>query len=164
MENTNVKTVLSDITKVLKPHIPRASREAQLLLMNHLNVDELWLLTNQNSEIKDLDELFEMVNRRSQNEPLEYITNKVSFYSEEFYIAKGALIPRPETEILVDEVIKNIPNGGKNITIGEIGVGSGIVSIMLALRLPNAKIIAVDISENALKNCESSLPTPKASK
>ncbi len=135
---------------MLNPHIPRASREAQLLLMHHLKVDELWLLTNQNTEIKNTQELYKKVARRSNNEPLEYITNKVSFYSEEFYIVKGALIPRPETEILIDEVIKNIPNADAKLTIVEVGIGSGIISIMLALKFPNVKIIGVDISQDAL--------------
>ncbi len=151
MKSNTVKDILSDVTKILNPHIPRASREAQLLLMNHLKIDELWLLTNQNTTIQNIEELYKMVERRCQNEPLEYITNSVSFYSQEFYIAKGALIPRPETEILIAEVIKNIPNTNTKLTIAEVGVGSGIISIMLALKFVNAKIIAVDISKLALK-------------
>ncbi len=146
-----VKELLQEITKRLKPHIPRASREAQLLLMAYKNVDELWLITNQNTELKNLDELFKWVQRRAENEPFEYITNRVSFYSEEFYIADGALIPRPETEILIDEVIKNIPNPNAEISFVEVGVGSGIISIMLALKFPYAKIIAVDISPHAIE-------------
>ncbi len=119
--------------------------------MAFLKVDELWLLTNQNTMIDDVVELFNMVARRAKNEPFEYIVNKVSFYSEEFYIAKGALIPRPETEILIDEVLKNISNHDAKMTFVEVGVGSGIISIILALKLKNIKIIAVDISEDALK-------------
>jgi len=146
-----VKDILKDISATLEPFIPRASREAQLLLMAHLNVDELWLLTNQNSEIQDIDKLLEWVGRRAENEPLEYITNSVSFYSEDFYIAPGALIPRPETELLIDEVIKNITDKNAKITFAEVGVGSGIISIMLAQKFPNAKIIAVDISQKAIE-------------
>lgn len=151
MKSNIVKDILADITKILNPHIQRAPREAQLLLMNFLKVDELWLLTNQNTEIQNTQELYKMAERRSKNEPLEYITNSVSFYSEEFYIANGALIPRPETEILIDEVIKNIPKKNTKLTIAEVGVGSGIISIMLALKFPNAKIIAVDISQDAIE-------------
>ena len=145
-----VKDVLKDITEILKPYIPRASRESQLLLMAHLQKDELWLITNQNTIIDDTKKLYDWVYRRAKNEPFEYIVNKVSFYSEEFYIAEGALIPRPETELLIDEVLKNIPDFSATMTIVEVGVGSGIISIMLAKKLPNAKIIAVDISKDAL--------------
>ncbi len=145
-----VKDVLKEITKTLEPFIPRASREAQLLLMAHLDVDELWLLTNQNSKIENIQRLLEWVDRRAKNEPFEYITNRVSFYSEEFYIAPGALIPRPETELLIDEVIKNVEDKDSKMTFAEVGVGSGIISIMLAKKFPNARFIAVDISQDAL--------------
>lgn len=146
-----VKEILVDITKKLdNSKIDRAAREAQLLLMHYLGVDELWLLTNQNSEISEIGELFEWVGRRAKNEPLEYITKKVSFYSEEFFIDKGALIPRPETELLIDEVLKNLPKKDADITFVEVGVGSGIISVMLAKFFPLAKFIAVDISQNAL--------------
>ena len=147
-----VKDLLSEITQTLsKKDIPRASREAQLLLMAFMNVDELWLITNQNSEVQIRPELLEWVKRRSQNEPFEYITNRVSFYSEEFYIDSGALIPRPETELLIDEVLNNISDRESEMRIVEVGVGSGIISIMLALHLKNSHFIAVDISSNAIE-------------
>ena len=97
------------------------------------------------------DEMIEMAQRRSENEPLEYITKSVSFYSQEFFIDYGALIPRPETELLIDEVLKYIEDKKSAFTFAEIGVGSGIISIVLAQHLPNSKFIAVDISEDALK-------------
>lgn len=145
-----VRDVLKHITSVLNPHIQRASREAHLLLMHHLDVDELWILTNQDAEVRDFETLLELVKRRAKNEPLEYITKRVSFYSEEFFISEGALIPRPETELLIDEVLKNIEDKNASLTIAEVGVGSGIISVMLAKLLPNARIIAVDISQAAL--------------
>ncbi|MEA1891196.1 MAG: peptide chain release factor N(5)-glutamine methyltransferase [Campylobacterota bacterium] len=146
-----VKDILADITAILSPRIARASREAQLLLMAHMCVDELWLIVNQNSQVLDTHKLYEWVARRAKNEPFEYITNKVSFYSQEFFIDYGALIPRPETELLIDEVLKNIPHVDTAMTIAEVGVGSGIISIVLAQHFKNAKFIAVDISQDALK-------------
>ena len=152
MRSSNiVKDVLKEITTILNPHIPRASREAQLLLMAHMQKDELWLITNQNAEIAEIEKLLEWTKRRALNEPFEYITNSVSFYSQEFYIDEGALIPRPETEILIDEVIKRVENKNAAMTFVEVGVGSGIISIMLALRFKNAKFIAVDISSKAIE-------------
>lgn len=146
-----VKEVLKEITIALKPTIKRASREAQLLLMAHLDKDELWLITNQNAEVPRVDRLFEWVKRRLENEPFEYITNSVSFYSQTFYIDKGALIPRPETEILIDEVFKRVKDRDSDITFAEVGVGSGIISIVLAQHFKKAKFIAVDISPAALE-------------
>ncbi len=150
MQDKTVKETLSAITEILNPHIPRASREAQLLLMAHLDVDELWLITHQSSVVEKSEKLFAWVERRKQNEPFEYITNRVSFYSETFFIKEGALIPRPETELLIDDVFKNFPNFDADITFVEVGVGSGIISIILAKRYKNAKFIAVDISQVAL--------------
>ncbi|MDA3909641.1 MAG: peptide chain release factor N(5)-glutamine methyltransferase [Sulfurimonas sp.] len=148
--NDVVKDVLADITLKLRPYIERASREAQLLLMRHLLRDELWLITNQTAKVSNVDRLYEWVERRAKNEPLEYITNSVSFYSQEFFIAPGALIPRPETELLIDDVLKNFPNTDAKITFVEVGIGSGIISIVLAQHYKNAKFIAVDISPDAL--------------
>ncbi len=145
-----VKDVLEELTSVLMYNVPRAAREAQLLLMHHLGCDELWLITHQRSEVDELDKLFELAKRRAKNEPLEYLTNKVSFYSEEFFIAPGALIPRPETELLIDEVLANVADKEAVLTFVEVGVGSGIISIMLAKHFKNAKFIAVDISQDAL--------------
>jgi len=147
-----VKELLRDVTvKLESAKIPRASREAQLLLMAYLNRDELWLITNQTTQIQEpLEAFFSWVERRCKNEPFEYITNRVSFYSEEFYIDSGALIPRPETELLIDEVKKNLPDLESKITFVEVGVGSGIISIMLAKSYKYAKFIAVDISQKAL--------------
>lgn len=105
---------------------------------------------NQDKEVKEIEKLFDWVERRSKNEPFEYIVGSVSFYSQEFYIDSGALIPRPETELLIDEVLKNIEDKNSTLTIVEVGVGSGIISIILAKSLPNAKFIAVDISQAAL--------------
>jgi release factor glutamine methyltransferase len=146
-----VRDVLADITSKLKPFIDRASREAQLLLMKHLKKDELWLITNQNAQVSDVDKLYELVERRAKNEPLEYITNSVSFYSQEFFIDYGALIPRPETELLIDDVLKNFSDTDAKMTFVEVGVGSGIISIVLAQHYKNAKFIAVDISPDALR-------------
>ena len=143
-----VKDLLKKVTQQLKD-IERSQREAQLLVMFYFNKDELWLITNQNTELEVTDDFFVLVERRAKNEPLEYITNRVSFYSKEFYVDEGALIPRPETELLIDEVLKRIDQETTQ-TFVEVGVGSGIISIMLALHLPNAKFIAVDISEKAL--------------
>ena len=150
MQKETVKVILKEITDYLTPHIERAGREAQLLLMFHLQKDELWMITHSNSLVKERAKLFEMVQRRAKNEPLEYITNSVSFYSQEFYIAKGALIPRPETEILIDEVIKRVEDKESQMNFVEVGVGSGIISIILALHYKNASFIAVDISQDAL--------------
>ena len=85
---------------------------------------------------------------------MEYLINKASFYGEVFIVQEGVLIPRPETELLIDnalEALKDLKNiKDKTINIVEIGTGSGIISVMLALLIENIKIIAVDINKKAL--------------
>ena len=137
------------LAKALSPLVPNAAREAQLMLMHHLGCDELYLLTHAEEEVPHQERLLSMLRRRMENEPLEYITNRVDFYGEEFYIDEGALIPRPETELLIDEVLQRVDKDTK-MQFVEVGVGSGIISIMLAKHLPNARFIATDISSSAL--------------
>ena len=150
MKNYNVEELLRELTQILSPTIARPAREAQLLLMADIGKDELWLMTHKKEPLQESKRVLEWALRRAKNEPLEYIIGRVSFYSEEFFIQEGALIPRPETELLIDEVIKNFPDKKQNLRFVEVGVGSGIISIMLALHYPNAAFIAVDISQAAL--------------
>jgi len=146
-----VKELQAKITQLLNDaKIERASREAQLLIMAFLEKDELWLISNQSTEVQNVDKIFEWAKRRANSEPFEYIVNCVSFYSEEFFIQEGALIPRPETELLIDEVFQNYPDKNASITFVEVGIGSGIISIMLAKHYINARFIGIDISQKAL--------------
>jgi len=124
-------------------------REAERLMMAHLGCDGIHLIVHGNTHVENSDVLLQWCERRASHEPLEYITNRVSFYSREFYIAPGALIPRPETELLIDALLRHIDPEAE-VTICEVGVGSGVISIVLAQHLPQARIIAVDISEAAL--------------
>jgi len=145
-----VKELHTDITQRLEGIVESPRREAELLLMGYMGCDQLYFITHQEDLLDENDpKLLEWIDKRSRNVPLEYLTNRVSFYSREFYIDEGALIPRPETEHLIDEVLGRVDSGAV-LTVAEVGVGSGIISIMLALHLPNARFIAVDISERAI--------------
>ena len=138
------------LTVTLTGVVEYPRREAELFLMAYLKQDQLYFITHQETLVDENEPgLLEWIERRVRNEPMEYLTNSVSFYSKEFYIDEGALIPRPETELLIDEVLKCV-NPDKSLTVVEVGVGSGIISIILALHLPNARFIAVDISARAL--------------
>ncbi len=147
-----IKETLKEAREALSAVSDIPQKEAIILLKYLLKVDESYLFLHENDEFKEYKKFKRLVERRAEGEPVEYITKKVSFYSREFFIDKGALIPRPETELLIDEVVKNAKEfQSRELSIAEIGTGSGIVSIMLALFLPNAKIIATDISKDALQ-------------
>ena len=128
------------------------ARVAKALLMRHLGVKIEWIFLNLNRELEDADGYFALAKRFANHEPLEYITGEAGFYGLTFNVKKGVLIPRPETEILVEkslEVLSNLPARKGPPLVAEIGVGSGIISICLALN-SSAKIIASDISDDAL--------------
>lgn len=125
-------------------------KEAFLLLGHILKKDRTYMLLNENKELKEHEKFMRLIKRRQENEPLEYITNSAGFYSEDFYVDDRVLIPRPETEILVDKVLGICKK--ENITkIAEIGTGGGVISIMLAKLLGSAQITSTDISNKALE-------------
>lgn len=156
-----LKSALEFGTKTLKNSgIERPRLESEILLSHALNQPRIYLHSHSAQELLPFyAELFSsFIQRRANHEPIEYITNKVSFYGEEFYIDRGVLIPRPETEILVDKARDTITqNACENIA--EIGIGSGIISIMLALLLrdSNLNFHASDISPEALFNAHVNL-------
>jgi release factor glutamine methyltransferase len=143
MSKKTIKEALKEASLTLEN-----KKEATLLLQHLLGYDQVQIILKENEPLKELDSYQKLINRRLNNEPIEYITQKVSFYSEEFFIKQGALIPRPETEILVDKALEIVKE--KSYKIAEIGVGSGIVSIMLALLVKDIEIVATDISQDAL--------------
>ncbi len=124
-------------------------KEARILLAHHLQCDALQLILKEEEELKNPDAYFTLIQRAQEHEPIEYITQEVSFYGESFFITKGALIPRPETEILIDKVLSHA-KAIQAPKIAEIGVGSGIISIMIALLNKDVTITATDISQDAI--------------
>ena len=127
--------------------------ESEILLGFVLKKERIFLHCNAQKELDSFDEdsFFRLIERRKNHEPLEYLIESVSFYENKFYISYGALIPRPETEILVEKARVLIQE--KNLqNIAEIGIGSGAISISLAKLFSNAKFYASDISPFALFN------------
>ncbi len=146
----SVKEWLEHISLALEDVVESPRREAELLFRAYMKQDQLWLILHVDDIVESSATLFNWIARRVNNEPLEYITNDVSFYSQNFFIKEGALIPRPETELLIDNILLHV-NSDEELTIVEVGVGSGIISIVLAQHLPNARFIGVDISPKALE-------------
>ena len=150
--NDALKAAGSQIAPACEVSGVNPARIAKALLMRHLGVKIEWIFLNLNRELDDADGYFALVKRFANHEPLEYITGEAGFYGLSFNVKKGVLIPRPETEILVEkslEILSNLPARKSPPLVAEIGTGSGIISICLALN-SNAKIIASDISDDAL--------------
>jgi release factor glutamine methyltransferase len=146
-----IKDTIRKYTNELKQvtHIP--AKEVEILMLHLLGKNTIWLHLNYNQEFTKEKELEVLVKKRATNYPIEYIINKASFYGEMFIVKPGVLIPRPETEILVENALEILKEKKETIKILEIGTGSGIISVMLALLVENIKIIAVDINEKALE-------------
>lgn len=144
-----IKEVLAETTQRLRGVSEIPQKEAMLLLCEVLRKEMSWLIAHESDVVELEENFFNLVQRRKNHEPLEYILGRATFYGEAFLVDERVLIPRPETEILVDKVVA-FARDMQNPHIVEIGCGSGIISIMLALLLPDAKITAVDISSDAL--------------
>lgn len=112
--------------------------------------EELFLRQNECLNESEFERFAKVSKRFENDEPLEYIFGKASFMGLEFVVDKNVLIPRDETEILVEKALE-VAKSIENPVIFDIATGSGIIAICLALRLKNAKIIASDISKEALK-------------
>lgn len=139
--------------------VDSARLNAELLLAEILKCKRLDLYLTFDKPVKD-DEVNlyrEFVKRRGNREPMQYILGHVEFYGLTFSVNKDVLIPRQETEILI-ETILNQSDKEAELNILDIGTGSGIIAVLLAHHLPKAKIIAVDKSSGALalakKNAE----------
>ncbi|MDE5602549.1 MAG: peptide chain release factor N(5)-glutamine methyltransferase [Helicobacter sp.] len=135
--------------------LERPTLESEILLAFVLNKPRIYLHSHNFETISPFHQEYfkRLILRRANFEPIEYILEKVSFYNQEFYISHGALIPRPETEILID-IASNIIQNKNCQSIAEIGIGSGIISITLALLHPKRSLEfhASDISPEALFN------------
>jgi release factor glutamine methyltransferase len=133
--------------------------ESELLLRHTMKISQVQLYLDLDHELSPNQEqtFWQLIKRRLSGEPTAYITEHREFYGLDFYVDSNVLIPRPESELLVEmalDLIQNYPMP----TIAEIGTGCGAVAISLALKLPRAKIYATDISALALKvalfNCQ----------
>jgi len=142
-----------EIAAVLKEKkLDYPEKLSQDLVCKILKIDRVKLYT-ENPDINEesLESINSMVNRLLLNEPFQYILGEVNFYNIKVRVGEGVLIPRPETEILVDEVIKrkeDIMKIGSNIL--DICTGSGCIAIALAKNIPDCRVYACDISEKAI--------------
>jgi release factor glutamine methyltransferase len=134
------------------PHLETtATRDAELLLLHTLQVPRTTLLAHPNREFKpDQQSLYKNnIARRLHHEPIQYITCQQEFYGLTLKVTPAVLIPRPETEHLVEAVLKLLP-ADEPLKIVDVGTGSGAIAIALAVHLPHAEITALDISAEAL--------------
>ncbi|NLT49350.1 MAG: peptide chain release factor N(5)-glutamine methyltransferase [Ignavibacteria bacterium] len=135
--------------------IDSARMNAELLLAEILGCKrlELYLKFDKPLSEEEIVKYRNYLSRRAQGEPLQYILGKVEFFGINFVVNGNVLIPRQETEILVETITEKY-KASSNLNVLDIGTGSGIISICLAKHLQNSKVYATDISETALKTAK----------
>ena len=160
----DVRTALKEaMARLRAANVPSHTLAAELLLMYALDRDRTWLFTNPEFPLDPgaVVAYFALVARRAAGEPTQYLTGKQEFWGLEFEVTPAVLIPRPETEQLIEVALERLgPRGLKidmatgapspRLRIADVGTGSGCLAVALARELPHAEIIATDISAAAL--------------
>jgi release factor glutamine methyltransferase len=151
---TTISEVLKRASRFLRESaVPNDILDAQTLLAEALGRDRTYLIVNYHQEVSPevLERYRILVERRASGEPLQYITGHQEFFGLEFEVTADVLIPRPETEIIIEETIRlaREANLDKQLII-DVGTGSGCIAITLARELEQSRVIAIDISAAAL--------------
>jgi release factor glutamine methyltransferase len=132
--------------------ISNARLDAEVLLSHAFMRDRAWLIIHRNESLDEAHRTrFEdAINRRARREPLQYITGEQEFWGLDFSVTPDVLIPRPETELVVEAALKIIQTAGRQVTIVDLCVGSGCIAVSLAKETNAARIFATDKSNRAL--------------
>lgn len=151
-----VKEILHLTTRYLQDHnISNPRLEAELLLGDVLGLERINLYVQFDRPLtpEEKDAMRDRIRRRVRGEPLPYITGEKEFLSLPFSVDKRVLIPRPETEHLVERALE-IFSKREELMLVDVGTGSGVIAISLAVNLPRAKVLAIDKNEDVLKVAE----------
>src|ERR1700720_1918170 len=160
----NVRTALKNgIAQLRDADVPSFTLAAELLLLHVLGRNRTWLYAHPEEIISEaeLQRFFELINRRAAGEPTQHLTGKQEFWGLEFEVTPNVLIPRPETEHVIEVALDRLAlrelragrpqkSDGAGLQIADIGTGSGCIAIALAKEFPTANFYATDISLAAL--------------
>lgn len=149
------QALLRTADKLKDAGIEEYQQETVIIFSECLNFTRLELKLNENLVLTDEQQniIEHIILQRTERKPIQYILKKAWFYGHEFYVQQGVLIPRPETEILVDSVVQLIKNKNK-IKIADIGCGSGCIALSIAKIFPAIQIYAVDINQIAINTAK----------
>ena len=136
LKNSYIKTAELD-TEILMAKVLGSSRE-YIILNNHINLND-----------NNLDHFNKLIKERASRKPIAYLSNKKSFWDNEFYVDKNTLIPRPDTEVVIEEILRITKHKNK-ISILDIGVGSGCILLSILQERKNFYGTAIDISKESL--------------
>ena len=160
-------TVLEALTKnykdLLNHNIQTAKIDTEVILADVLKISRVNLITKQNTVLNQgQEDLFaKLIKRRKQQEPVAYILNKKEFWNENYYVDKRVLIPRPETEILIEMLLKKVKDKSKVFQILDLGCGSGCLLISCLKEFNKSLGLGIDISSLALEVAKKNIQTHK---
>ena len=149
----NIQETLNKAVKILnKSNIKNSYLDSEILLSKTINKDRKYIILNSQEQLskKSLKNFSNLIKRRKKGEPIAYLINKKEFWNNTFYIDCNVLIPRPDTEILVEETLKLFSKSSK-LRILDIGTGSGCILLSILKERRNFLGIGIDISKNAIK-------------
>ena len=149
----NIQSLLNGAQKkLISSSIISAKLDSEILLSEVIKKNRKYLILNSNKVIeKNNIKIFNcLVNRREKNEPIAYLINKKEFWKQNFYVDKNVLIPRPDTEILVEETLK-LTDKSSSLNILDIGTGSGCILLSILKELNSSRGTGIDISSQAIK-------------
>ncbi len=151
----NVRAALRDaMARMRLAGVPSNALAAELLLMHVLDCDRAWLYAHPEAPLdpEAMRKYFELVARRAAGTPTQYLTGKQEFWGLEFEVTPAVLIPRPETEHVIEVAVERLGKERANasLRIADVGTGSGCIAVALAHEFPRAEIFATDISAVAL--------------
>jgi release factor glutamine methyltransferase len=154
--STTVGAVLREgVQKLERANVPSAPLAAELLLMCALSRDRTFLYAHPESPVDptQLEKFDTLISKRAAGTPTQYLTGHQEFWGMEFEVTPDVLIPRPESEHLVEVALARIGESRRNnpLRIADVGTGSGCIAVALAKEFPHAHIFATDISSAALK-------------
>ena len=144
-----LETAIQNAYQILKKKdIKTALLDSEILLSVAINKSREYIILNSNLDISDKEYIYykKMVNQRSKGKPIAYLTEKKFFWKYEFYVNEKVLIPRPDTEIIVEQVLKVYKNKN-NINFLDIGFGSGCILLSLLKERKDFKATGIDISK-----------------
>ena len=164
-EEKSVRALLrSGIAELRDAHVPSYTLAAELLLLHVLGRDRTWMYSHPEEEISRVsaERYSALIRRRAEGEPTQHLTGKQEFWGLEFEVTPDVLIPRPETEHVIEVALDRLgareiragrrqPFSGEGLRIADVGTGSGCIAIALAKALPGAVLFALDISGAALE-------------
>jgi release factor glutamine methyltransferase len=145
----SIAEVLKEATQILEnARVPEARREAASLLSFVIGKDRTFLIAHSEDEVNNVDQFRELLERRAAGEPAQYITGTQDFFGREFRVTPDVLIPRPETELLVEAALEVTKTA---TLICDVGTGSGCIAVTLLCELDHARAVALDKSPAALE-------------